>query len=150
MLYPIPASGVGDAAVNGLSVTVGDRTSEERLLAAVADLPGGMPDLAIHVEVETGLGRGGIGVAELGTALDRLRRAAGVRPAALWTHLQAPEDDELTVAQLALFDQAAEIARAAGSPLPRHVAASAGILARNVPAVRGCPSRPLGLRPGPG
>ena len=65
VLYPIPAGGVGDAAVNGLSLTVGDRASEEHLLAAIASLPRGTPDLAVHIEVETGLGRGGIGLVEL-------------------------------------------------------------------------------------
>lgn len=141
VLYPIPPGGVGDAATNGLSVTIGDRASEESLLGAVATLPAGTTALAVHVEVETGLGRGGIAIAELAAAMERLTTAPGVRPTALWTHLQAPEDDQLTADQLARFEQASEVIRAAGLVLARHVAASAGILAGTVPAYDG-------IRPG--
>jgi alanine racemase len=141
VLYPIPASGVADAAAAGLSVTIGDRESEESLLGAVARLPDGHRSLGIHVEVETGLGRGGIGLAELGSAMARLHAASGVHPAALWTHLQAPEDADLTAVQLARFDEAFAIVRAAGLDMPRHVAASAGVLTGIVPAYDG-------IRPG--
>ena len=137
VLYPIPASGVGEAAAAGLSVTIGDRGSEENLLGAVARLPVGSASLGVHVEVETGLGRGGIGLTELAAAIDRLHAAAGVHPAALWTHLQAPEDVELTAIQLARFDEASAIVHATGLDMPRHVAASAGILTGIVPAYDG-------------
>ena len=141
VLYPIPASGVGDAATAGLSVTIGDAASERSLAAAAADLPPGTPTLAVHVEVETGLGRGGVTMDGLAGALERLAVAPGLRPAALWTHLQAPEDAERTIAQVARFEEASGIATAVGLDLPRHAAASAGILAGNVPAYDG-------IRPG--
>ena len=115
VLYPIPASGVGDAATAGLSVTIGDAASERSLAAAAAALPPGTPELAVHVEVETGLGRGGVAVERLAETLERLARAPGLRPAALWTHLQAPEDADRTVAQLARFEDASRIARATGA-----------------------------------
>jgi alanine racemase len=137
VLYPIPASGVGDAATAGLSVTIGDAASERSLAEAVASLPPGTPELAVHIEVETGLGRGGVAVDGLGVALARLVDAPGLRPAALWTHLQAPEDADRTVAQLARFEDASAIAHTAGLDLPRHAAASAGILAGNVPVFDG-------------
>lgn len=137
VLYPIPAGGVGEAATARLSVTVGDRASEESLLDAVGRLPPGLPPLAVQVEVETGLGRGGIAVAELGAALVRLREADGVVPSALWTHLQAPEDPELTAIQLARFDQASAILAASGLTMPRHVSASAGVLTGIVPSYEG-------------
>jgi len=137
VLYPIPAGGVGEAAMAGLSVTVGDDASEAALAAAAAALPAGTPPLAVHVEIETGLGRGGVEVDALGGLLRRLATADGLRPAALWTHLQAPEDAPRTVAQLARFEAASRIATEAGLDLPRHAAASAGILAGNVPAYDG-------------
>ena len=141
VLYPIPVGGVGDAAANRLSVTLGDHTLVGGLLAAVAALPTGTPALAVHVEVETGLGRGGIAVDQLAPAMERLRATPGVHPDALWTHLQAPEDDGLTADQLARFKAAAQVVRSIGLVLPRHVAASAGILTGNVPAFEG-------IRPG--
>jgi alanine racemase len=141
VLYPVPPSGVGDAATNRLSVTIGDRASEALLLEAVAALPAGTAQVAVHIEVETGLGRGGIDVADLASSMARLIAAKGVRPTAVWTHLQAPEDAHLTADQLARFDRAAAIARDAIPGIARHVAASAGILTGNVPAYDG-------IRPG--
>ncbi len=87
--------------------------------------------------METGLGRGGIDVAELGAALVRLRDADGVVPSALWTHLQAPEDPDATAIQLARFDEASRILAASGLAMPRHVSASAGVLTGIVPAYEG-------------
>ena len=141
VLYPVPGSGVGDAARAGLSVTVGDRDSVDSLTGAVAVLATSLASLAVHVEIETGLGRGGIAPDDRAAVLVRLGGSAGLRPAALWTHLQAPEDDDLTAGQLARFDEACRIVRSAGLDLPRHVAASAGVLAGNVPAYEG-------IRPG--
>jgi alanine racemase len=141
VLYPIPAAGVGDAAAADVSITLGDSTAVGPLLEAVARCPVGTPTLVVHLEVETGLGRGGIAVDDLASTLSGLKGGTGVRPAALWTHLQAPEDDAVTVAQLVRFDRAWEVALAAGLDLPRHVAASAGILRGNVPVYDG-------IRPG--
>src|SRR4029079_4323440 len=93
----------------------------------------GEPALDVHLEVETGLGRGGFEVAELASVGAQLAGAPGVRLAGLWTHLQAAEDPELTALQLRRFEAAADTVREAGIRLPaRHAAASGGLLLGNV------------------
>ena len=92
----------------------------------------------IHLEVETGLGRGGLAVAD-----SSRRRAypgdAGPRPGRGLDPFQAVEDAAITAAQLAaLRGAAAAIAAAAGLDLPpRHVAASAALLTDGIVAYDG-------------
>src|SRR5258706_12518599 len=56
VLYPIPPECAGEAARLDIAVTAGDATLLDELIAA---LPIGSAPLAIHLEIETGLGRGG-------------------------------------------------------------------------------------------
>jgi alanine racemase len=132
VLYPIPPSGAVAAADADIAVAVGDPSGIDPLLAALgARGPDGgtAPPLELELEVETGLGRGGVLPADLVPLVDRLRAAPHVHLAGLWTHLQATEDEARTTAQLAAFDAAAAAVRAAGHDLPiRHVAASGGLL----------------------
>ncbi|HYH93988.1 MAG TPA: alanine racemase [Candidatus Saccharimonadales bacterium] len=137
VLYPIPPSGAADAATAEIAVAVGDPAGLDALLVAVADgpAPGAehgavpRPALQLELEVETGLGRGGVLPADLVALVERLLATPGVRLTGLWTHLQASEDEPRTTTQLAVFDAAAAAVRAAGHDLPtRHVAASGGLL----------------------
>jgi alanine racemase len=90
-----------------------------------ADVP-----LELQLEVETGLGRGGVGVDDVAPVVAGLARRSEVRLTGLWTHLQASEDADRTAAQLARFERAIQRARESGLELPpRHVAASGGLLA---------------------
>jgi alanine racemase len=121
-----------------VAVTAGDLD----LLGALA---AGVPEnarLEVHLEVETGLGRGGLQEVDLPHAAALVRDAPGLRLAGLWTHLQAPEDSARTARQVERFDAATTALRAAGHRLPaRHVAASGGLLLGNVAALDG-------IRPG--
>jgi alanine racemase len=135
ILYPIPPQRAAEAAELRVAVTAGDVGLLEALLAAVPPSPS--EPLEIHLEVETGLGRGGFVAAELAAAAARIRAAAGVRLVSAWTHLQAAEDAERTRRQLELFDDAVAALRSAGHDLPRHLAASGGILTGDVAALEG-------------
>lgn len=145
VLYPIPPALARAAARDGIAVTAGDRDLLVGLLASLhaggdtvdaADT--GLPSLAIHVEVETGLGRGGFAGSELLEAARAIEAASGATLAGLWTHLQAPEDGPRTTAQLARFDRAATALESAGARLPeRHVAASGGLLLDGVASLDG-------------
>jgi alanine racemase len=142
VLYPVPAALAAEAAAMGVAVSVGDPVLLAALLEAVAAGAGGGPDLAIELEVETGLDRDGFDEAGLVPAARAVATSRGVRLAGLWTHLQAPEDLPRTERQLARFDAAAAALRAAGIDLPRrHAAASAGLLLGDVGAYDG-------IRPG--
>ena len=137
VLYPIPASWVQTAASRGIAVTAGDPTLLAASLAVMAT-GGGRRPLRIHLEVETGLGRGGF----RGDGIIAAARSIVAQPRArldgLWTHLQAPEDGALTSAQIEAFDAEALNLQAAGVRLPRrHVRASGSLLSDGVASYGG-------------
>jgi alanine racemase len=140
VLYPIPAVHARAAAAQRIAVTAGDWELLEALIAEVGTRPPA-PDLEVQLEVETGLGRGGFGPSDVGRAADLLRATPGLRLVGAWTHLQAAEDRERTDIQVARFDEAAAALRQAGHELPRHLAASGGILVGTVASLDG-------IRPG--
>ncbi len=139
VLYPVPPAFVAEAARLGVAVSAGDPVLLARMLDGVA---GGHPDVAIELEIESGLGRDGFDGTDLLAAAEAIGSTRGTRLAGLWTHLQAPEDRPRTERQMARFEAAADALRAAGVDLPhRHAAASAGILLGDVAAYDG-------IRPG--
>jgi len=135
VLYPVPPPIAAELARRRVAVSAGDLG----LLRGVADAVGSARTrLAVHLEVETGLGRGGVRAADLAEAVRVIRASAGLRLAGLWTHLQAPEDSLRTQAQLERFEAARALLEGAGERLPtRHVAASGGLLLGNVAALDG-------------
>ena len=138
VLYPVPASTAAELARRDVAVTAGDLDQLGALADAVsAGAPRRHP-LAVHLEVESGLGRGGFLESDLPRAADVVAGAAGLRLAGLWTHLQAPDDLERTARQLERFDTAAAALRLTGHRLPtRHVAPSGGLLLGNVAPLEG-------------
>lgn len=88
--------------------------------------------LEVHLEVDSGMCRTGIGIADIDQALYDLRGNPGLRLAGLMTHLASadePDQDDVTTAQLDLFDGVVERARALGfRDFVRHAAATAGTL----------------------
>lgn len=137
VLYPIPPDLAGEAAREAIAVTAGDDELLDGLLAAVrADAP--ERPLDIHLEVETGLGRGGFALTHLPEAARALAAEDGVRLAGAWTHFQAPEDEVRTAAQVAAFERAmTELADAGFAVAPRHVTASGGLLLDGVASFDG-------------
>lgn len=132
VVFPIPAELAPAALRNRLSLTVGDFELADRTLAALTDF-GELPAerrLSVHVEVETGLGRGGVAVDDVVDLVRRVEACPQSRLVGLWTHLQAAGDGAVTHAQEARFGQAAALVEAAGVDLLlRHLSASGGILA---------------------
>ncbi len=132
VLYPVPPIFVGAAARGRIAVAGGDGSMIDALLAAAAaERLGkeGRRPLDVELEVETGLGRGGVALADLVAVARSISDASGTRLAGLWTHLQASEDPTITATQLERFDAAAAAMRETGIRLPsRHVAASGGVL----------------------
>jgi len=132
VLYPVPPSGVGEAARRGIGLAAGTGTALDGLLAAA--VAAGLADrLSIELEIETGLGRGGVAPEE---AVDAARAilATGARIGGVWSHLQEAEVEDLTAAQITRFEDAVGRLAGAGIDVPRrHLAASAGILLGTVP-----------------
>jgi alanine racemase len=130
ILFPIPAELAPDALRHCLSITVGDRLLLDRTLAALAAVS---PDvegrLAVHLEVETGLGRGGALPDDVATVAAAVEACPRARIAGLWSHLQAAGDSGITSGQDARFGLAAGLLEDAGVNLPtRHLVSSGGLL----------------------
>ncbi|MFL5673958.1 MAG: alanine racemase [Chloroflexota bacterium] len=137
VLYPVPVGWVGEAARLGIAVAGGDLGALTETARAATRLPAGR-SLGVHLEVETGLGRGGLAGGDLVAAARLVADAAGLTLAGLWTHFQAVEDEAGTREQVARFDAAAAKIAAAGIGLPgRHVAASAGLMTSDAIAYDG-------------
>lgn len=137
VLYPVPAAFADDAARLDIAVAAGDGHGLAETVRAAAEVDPTRP-LAIELEVETGLGRGGFSVAELAAAARLVADSPGVVLAGLWTHFQAAEDPAITGAQVSTFDTAVARLAAAGIALPaRHVAASAALMGDGIMAYDG-------------
>jgi len=128
VLFPIPAALAPEARRAAVAVTVGDRQLLDELLAALREDTDG-PPLDVHLELETGLGRGGFGRPDALRAACDLGEAPGARLVGAWTHLQAPEDEARSHAQTAAF--ASIMADLEGDGLQlwrRHVSASGSLV----------------------
>ena len=89
VLYPVPPSFVVDAAARRIAVTAGSGALLDALVdAVVARGVSARSPLDVHVEVETGLGRGGILPVDVRDALDRLRGVPAIRVAGIWSQDQ--------------------------------------------------------------
>jgi alanine racemase len=141
VLFPIPAAHAAEARRRAIAVTVSDGQLLDELLQAVA-ADHDAPALDVHLELETGLGRGGFGDEAARAAARRLEAAPGVRLVGAWTHLQAPEDEARSRAQTRAFESMARRLERDGAPLGRrHVSASGSL-------VLGEDVSPGGVRPG--
>ncbi len=108
-----------EADAGGLEIVVSTPDGGDRLLGA--------REVAVHVKVETGMGRWGL-TPEAALALGRrlAEDADGPRLAGLMTHLATSEEPDTSFADRQL-DRFRSVA-AAFPPCPRHVANSGGIL----------------------
>jgi alanine racemase len=137
VLYPIPPASVREAARLGIAVTGGDGPTLDRIVRAAAAIDPARP-LAIDLEVDTGLGRGGLAEADLAAAARLVAGSPGVVLSGVWTHFQAVEDAAITADQTARFEAAVAAIAAAGVELPpRHVAASAALMVDGIVAYDG-------------
>ena len=137
VLYPIPPAWVREAARLGIAVTGGDGPALAETVRAALGVDPVRP-LAIHLEVDTGLGRGGLAAADLVAAARLVQETPGLVLGGVWTHFQAVEDAAITASQIAAFEAAvADIASAGIDLPPRHVAASAALLTDGIVAYDG-------------
>jgi len=139
VLYSIPPASIPDAIHQGITVAAGDRGTLDEILAAAGDGTRSVAGtdtgataarhLRIEIEVETGLGRGGVGPPDVVGMADRIAASEVASLVGIWTHLQASEDAAITARQLERFEAASDALGAAGRPVPTlHVAASGGLL----------------------
>ncbi|HEY5521159.1 MAG TPA: alanine racemase, partial [Candidatus Limnocylindrales bacterium] len=130
VMFSIPVDAVARAAQSRIEIVASDAATIEATLQRWRTCTtSGADVLAVHIEVETGLTRGGLmpdavaGVARMITATPRTRVAG------IWTHLATPEDEATSDAQEEVFATALGSLRAAGIEIPpRHLAATGGLL----------------------
>lgn len=128
VLYPIPAALAAAARRAAISITVGDRQLLDELVAAVSIDPDA-PPLAVQLEIETGLGRGGFCDDDARTAAIRIRDARGLRLIGAWTHLQAPENASRSRDQVVEFERITRDLETRVAPLgSRHLSASGSLV----------------------
>jgi alanine racemase len=135
VLYPIPPEQVEAAAWAHLAVAAGPGPLLGRLLAAAAEASAsGAPNLVVHLEIETGLGRGGVLPDEVAVTARMIGASPGVRLAGAWTHLAAADDDASALGQDARFAVALVALGVVGveSGALRHLAGSGGVLGGRV------------------
>jgi alanine racemase len=84
--------------------------------------------VGVHLKIDTGMGRLGVQLEELGALLEALRALPNLRIDGVMTHLSSADSDaEYTAAQLARFESGLALLRAHGvTPRLIHAANSAG------------------------
>jgi alanine racemase len=99
-------------------------------VAAVA----GERDVAIHLKLDSGMGRMGSVESELPRVMEILRAAPRLRLDAIYTHFANAGDprDPLTDEQLANFDRMVETLRAEGVIAPRHHVSNSAATVRGI------------------
>lgn len=120
--------GLEEILANDLIPVIYDVGQVERL-AAIARDEG--HQVAVHLKVDTGMGRLGAPMAELDSVLDALARSPEVRVDGLMTHFACADADDLGSArmQLARFaEMETRMKRAGLAPRLKHAANSAALL----------------------
>jgi alanine racemase len=135
VLFPIPPARAPEAALLRIGVAAGDGPVLEAMLALLGEHGDLSVPLDIELEIETGLGRGGV-MPDAAVAMATAIAAAGAaRLAGVWTHLQASEEPGRTADQIRRFESALAALQSAGLAAPRrHLAASGGVLVPEIPS----------------
>lgn len=91
-------------------------------------------DIAIHLKLDTGMGRMGCVEADLPRVIELVRSAPRLRIDAIYTHFASASDpaDPLTDQQLATFDRMLATLREAGIEAPQHHAANSAATMRSI------------------
>jgi alanine racemase len=132
VMGPSLAGGHQELVYRDLTAVVSDAADLQEL-AAIGRARG--RPVAVHIKVDTGMGRLGIAPHELGPLLARTLAAGGLAVGGICTHFACADLPDLadaralTHAQLAVFDRVLASAQAAGATnLCRHAANSAGLI----------------------
>ncbi|MEP7360176.1 MAG: alanine racemase [Chloroflexota bacterium] len=139
ILFPVPPGDAARAARARFEIVAADGPTIATTLDAWSKQRAASdPVLNVHLEVETGLARGGFEPDDVGAVAQRIAATPSTRLASLWSHLARAEDVRATNAQIAAFERATDHIRQAGLPVPpRHLAATGGLFAGQVELYEG-------------
>jgi alanine racemase len=126
VLFPVPIGVSGVAAAADVQVVATDLDTVRGLVRE--RLPDGRL-LRVHLEIETGLQRGGVPVEAAAEAAAALANAPGIELAGLWSHLASSHSAAFSASQRGLLEDAARRIARSGSELPTlHLDATGGLL----------------------
>jgi len=137
VVYPIEPEGVGEAVEARLELSVSGGASTRRLLEAWATRQASGPQrmLRLHVEVDTGMGRGGVAEEGLVEVVGLIDAAPATELVGIWSHLADGGDAQGSAEQAQRFEAAVARLAATGRPIPpRHLVATEGIFVATAPA----------------
>jgi alanine racemase len=130
VLFPIPADAVREAAEARLELVVTDVGGAGELLAAWGSAGQGGTTLRIHLEIETGLERGGVPAETAAETSQLLAATPGVELAGVWSHLASAGDASFSAGQERRLRRAVAAIEASGLPMPPvHLSATGGLFA---------------------
>jgi alanine racemase len=135
--YPTSPDRVADAVEADLELTVSSLGSTRRTLDAWAATAaqGARGVLGVHVEVDTGMGRGGVRPDALLDVVRLIDDVPATNIASIWSHLADGGDVALSREQTRRFESAVALVAATGRSIPtRHLAATDGLFAGTAPA----------------
>jgi alanine racemase len=137
VVYPIDPAAVDEAMAAGLEVSVGGADGARRLIQAWVDslARASGQTLRLHIEVDSGMGRGGVQPADLPAVVAAIDAAGGIEIAGIWSHLADGTDAARSAAQVQAYERALTSIAATGRTLPaRHMAATEGVFVGTGPA----------------
>jgi len=126
LLGPCPLDRLEELAALKLTLTVGDPE-----LARALTRRSSRASLAVHLKLDTGMGRYGLDAGQAKVALSRLLDVPGLKLCSLMTHLACAENQDAREAQLREFSEIRGWLMEHGAPKAYQVANSAGCLLRD-------------------
>ncbi|MEX2183242.1 MAG: alanine racemase [Chloroflexota bacterium] len=138
IVYPIDPADVEVAVRADLEVSVAGPDSARRLMEAWSKRLSQAPDgaaLRVHVEVDSGMGRGGVRPEDLASVVAGIDAKGGVSIVGIWSHLADGSDPARSAAQVRAYEAALAAVGVTGRAIPpRHMAATEGVFCGTGPA----------------
>lgn len=137
IVYAIEPAAVEVAHAADIEVSVSGVDGARGLLAAWAASRRRSNGLAlrVHIEVDSGMGRGGVQPADLPGVVAAIDAAGGIDIAGIWSHLADGADASRSAAQVRAYEDALAAVVATGRQLPpRHMAATEGVFVGTGPS----------------
>jgi alanine racemase len=135
--YAIPFESVGEAAAAGLELSLTGFESARLTLAAWSEQTAALPDteLAVHVEVDSGMGRGGVAPEQLAEVVALVAGQPRMKLVGVWSHLASGSDAVASGEQARRYESALASLAATGRSMPmRHLLATEAIFAATASA----------------
>jgi alanine racemase len=130
VVYPIDPDAVDDAVGGRIEVSVSGVGSAARLLEgwATSRARADGATLRLHVEVDTGMGRGGVRPEDVPGVVASIDAAGQIEIVGIWSHLAEGTDPDRTATQVRDYEAALASVAATGRALPaRHMTATEGL-----------------------